>query len=416
MLTMLTLGLLGAQAPAPKASLRPLDLEGDVRVDRRVAWRGRHVRVRGNLILARGGALTVEDSVVELRNATARQFRVVWEGGRLVTRRATIGGTLADGAIRPSNLELLDGEWDARDTTVRYVYGITFSHAKRGRLRATNLTMGPNPDSIIMTGRGDVVLRDSTYCISLTMDASSGGVARFDLPRNQPIRRVFDGSNVPGAGWRLELRNVRVPTWWLFVGGVSSTGPPCEVRIGGCEWFIPSIMAHDLRGEFRLPERIGEPFATGNVTWRAEGASVGVAGWGVYLSGANTDVTLRGPTRIAELMLFDGRAALLGTPGTRDARASATTIDVGRDDPASRAELTIRDATVGWFGATPDAVKGQITAQGSSRVTVERATCDALTLVTKGSGTITLRDIDRKGALELVRQGGPIEVTEAPAR
>jgi hypothetical protein len=204
--------------------------------------------------------------------------------------------------------------------------------------------------------------------------------------------------------------------WFLFVGGISTDGTRAEIGLRGSGPLIPSITAHNLRGSVNLPTNIERPVTIGNVTWKPLSGPVRAPGWGVYLSGDRTDVTLTGPTRIAELMLWAGKAALIGDEGSYNAATNATTIDVGSDAPPSSAELRIRNATIGWFGGKAAAIRGQITASAGSHIVIDHARCDALTLITRGQGTIAMRDILREGEFKRMQSGGPITVQEAPSR
>jgi hypothetical protein len=70
-------------------------------------------------------------------------------------------------------------------------------------------------------------------------------------------------------------------------------------------------------------------------------------------------------------------------------------------------DLLLRNTAIGRFAAG-DPVKGQITAQGSGRVTVQHARTADLVLITKDRGTIALEDIQREGEIEMRQEGGPI--------
>lgn len=392
--------------------------DGDVRIAAPTVWKDAHYRIRGNLYLDPGGTLELENCTIELMCEYSRQFEIRWRGGSLVSRKSTLGGTVKDGIIHTINFEVAHGNWTATDTTIRHTSGILLGSAdKPARFEATRLIQGPQPDSLIMNGTGQAILRDSTYNISLTADVKEGGTGLFDLPTKEVLNRTFDTSNVPGAAWRLQLHNTTVPLWFLFVNSVSMHGPPAEIRLVRCSSLIPSIMGGNLRGEMRLPAPWPHPGArpdervlrTGNVTWRATGSDVSVACWGVYLWGDKTDLTLSGQTLIAELMLYEGRCALVGTAGTFEAATFATTIEVGRDEPASRAELTLRHTKIGRFDKTAS-IKGQITAHGNSRVEIRDALCADLVLVTRGKGEISATNLNRQGRIISLQQGGPIRV------
>lgn len=96
-----------------------IELDGDVVIDRALAVENRHVRIRGNLILAEGGELTLKNCFCELLCNYAREFIYEWRGGVLRTENVTIGGTDHHGYFAQANFHLFDGEWHAVDTTVR---------------------------------------------------------------------------------------------------------------------------------------------------------------------------------------------------------------------------------------------------------------------------------------------------------
>jgi hypothetical protein len=388
-----------------------VEIRSDVHIRGRAEWRNAHYQLHGNLFFEEGGVLVLDGSTVELMNNYTRHYEYRWRGGRLESRNSTIGGTKKAGSVYVSNFELARGEWIATDTTVRYTAGIVFGD---GRLDATRLIQGPNPDSVILAGKGQCVIRDSTYCVSLHAFADKGGKGVFDLPTDEPVSRVFDSTNVPGAPYRLELANTRVPIWFLFANQITMDGPPMEIKLRHCPALIASVMGQDLTGSMPLPcpwpgkGRPGATLKTGNVTWKAVGDGVNVFTWGVYLWGGKTDVTFPPPTNICELMLFQGRAALAGTPGAYDAVTPATTIEVGTPGgEGGTAKLVLRNTAIGHSGRA-GAIRGQITAHGSSRVSIEHARCNDMLLITKGKGTIAVRDIEQVGRLDVIQEGGPI--------
>jgi hypothetical protein len=114
-------------------------------------------------------------------------------------------------------------------------------------------------------------------------------------------------------------------------------------------------------------------------------------------------------------MVFGGKCAVIGDEGTYNGATTATTIEVGTPGTADRAELTLRNAALGRF-AKDDPIKGQITAKGNSRVTIQHARCADLILITQDQGTITLDDIRREGTITTRQDGGVIAVpAEKPA-
>ena len=281
--------------------LRSIDLHGDVIIDTEIHWKGGHYRINGNLRLREGGRLIAEDCVLELTCAYSRQFDYIWEGGALVTRNTTIGGTISEGVIRQADFMLTDGEWESEDTTVRYVYGMVVGDdTHTGKVRAKRLRGGVNPDSVIMSGLGDVILEDSEYLISLSARAE-GGVWTYDFPINTPVSAVFDSSNIPGAKYRLELINTSVPFWFFFIHDVSMDGPPTEIVLNDCPMLIACMLGSDWKGTFTLPPgwpaegKSYQSVTLGNLTWRTLDKPVSIPTWGIYTSGRDTDVTFLWP-------------------------------------------------------------------------------------------------------------------------
>jgi len=410
-----------AVLPAEQPTTRPavVEIGGDVHVRGRAEWRNAHYQIHGNVYFEQGGDLVLNGCTVELMNNYTRQYEFRWRGGRLESRNSTVGGTKKAGSVYVSNFELTSGEWIATDTTVRYTAGIVFGE---GRLDATRLIQGPNPDSLILADKGRCILRDSVYCVSLHTYADKGGKGVFDLPTDKPVSRVFDAANVPGASYQLELVNTRVPVWFLFANRISMDGPPMEIELAHCPALIASIMGQNLAGPMPLPcpwpgkRGAGAVLKTGNVTWRATGEEVNIFTWGVYLWGDRTDVQFPAPTNICELMLSEGKALLVGTPGVYDAATPATTIEVGkRNVPDSKAELELRHVQIG-HPSKANAIRGQITAHGRSRVAISHARCNDLLLITKHEGTITVSDIEKNGHIDVIQDGGPIHLPVATTR
>lgn len=409
--------VLAAEQPTTRPAV--LEIHGDVFVRGRAEWRNTHYQIHGNVFFEEGGELVLDGCTLELMNSYTRQYEFRWRGGRLESRNSTVGGTKKAGSVYVSNFELARGEWIATDTTVRYTAGIVFGD---GKLDATRLIQGPNPDSVILAGKGRCTLRDSVYCVSLHTFADKGGKGVFNLPVDRPVSRVFDAGNVPGAPYRLELVNTRVPVWFLFANQITMDGPPMEIELAHCPSLIASIMGQDLTGPMPLPcpwpgERgAGASLKTGNVTWRATGEKVNIFTWGVYLWGDKTEVQFPAPTNICELMLFEGKASLIGTPGAHDAATPATTIEVGRPgDADSKAELLLRNVQIGHPGKA-NAIRGQITAHGRSRVTIDRARCNDLLLITKDRGAIAVSDIERIGQIDVIQDGGAITLPSSTTR
>jgi hypothetical protein len=122
---------------------------------------------------------------------------------------------------------------------------------------------------------------------------------------------------------------------------------------------------------------------------------------------------LQGPTSICELFLSEGRLVVAGDNGTYNSAHACTTVEVGQrsamgvgaagdlsvPDGGKRAELVLRNATLGRFAAG-DEIVGQITAHRNGTVRIEHARCAALKLLTRDNGEISLSDIVEQGRLE----------------
>jgi len=409
---------------------RIVEFREDVHVRERIEWRDADYQIYGNVILHEGGELVIENATIRLMCTYTRQFQYQWDGGSLITRRVTIGGNKQDGIVYQANFEIQNGSWQSEDTTIRYSSGVCMGWTGHPVVfHAVRLKAGPDPDSIIMSpAPADVVLKDSEFNISLAVSAAHGGQGRLDLPVDEPLTRVYDASNVPGVQYRLELVNTKVALWWVFFSGIQRGGPPTELVLGRCPRLIPSIMAFNVQGSLALPA----PWPTkpeevtrltiSNLTLRTVGQTVRTWCWGLYLSGDETNATLRGPTSICELFLSEGKLLLEGDADTYNALNSCTTVEVGRRDapgissnqvnaaPPRLAELVMRNVALGRF--TPgDVITGQITAHRDGRIRIDHARCANLKLITKGDGTITLQDIQQQGSFESLEDGGRIIIT-----
>jgi len=360
--------------------------------------------------IERDVTLTLDNCIFEVICDYARQFKVYWEGGTLVTRETTVGGPQRDGINYQTTFQLRDGLWQATDTTVQYCYGISFWEKTAGRLRAKRLISGPNPDAIIMSGKADVVLEDSTYPMAVSVYANKGGKAVLDLPVGRPITKVFDETVIPGVQWRLEMVDSTVPGFWfVFLRGLSMDAPPYEVVLGDCPKILPALLGHNIEADLNLPELLDRPIGYGNLKLLPSGSPVRSFIWGVYCSGSETDVTLRGPVDVCELMVWDGRVRFIGTPGTHDARCACTTLDVH-----GNAEVELTNVRLGRppaQGGEQSSVIGQVGVEADARLVGRNVSLGRLRLITRDRGSITLDDVD--GAEHVTQQadGGPIRVT-----
>ncbi|HWB08668.1 MAG TPA: hypothetical protein VG826_05570 [Pirellulales bacterium] len=394
--------------------MRTVVINGDLNVEDTVAYRDSHLKVTGNVNLLRNGSLILERCVVEIVGQYARQYAYNWRGGTLTTHDTTIGGTLQDGVAQQANFNLDDGLWTAVDTTVRYTYGIQFNHETVGRLRATRLRQGLNPDSIIMAGKGDVVLADSTYMIGLNLRVR-GEKTTLDLPTDTPITRTINEHNTPGATFQLKLKNVTVPDFWfVFFHDVSMTGKPTEVTLKSCKKFLPSIMGTDLTGEVTLSKDLEQPLRIGNLTVRRDGTNpLDAFAMGLYLSGRENNLVLNGPMVICELMMFDGgKVTLKGTENTYDAACSATTLDLHGSSEVELINARLgRPLQYGPIGESDKhtSVIGQVTVGDQSRLVGRNVSIGRLHLITRDKGTMRFGPYTITDAIDTTQDGGAIE-------
>ena len=408
--------LIGAflSSQATPTEMRTLVINGDLNVEESVTYRDTHLKVMGNVNLLRKGSLSLDGCVVEVVGEYARQFGYHWSGGTLTTRDTTIGGTIQKGVAQQANFHLDDGLWTAEDTTVRYTYGIQFHHETVGRLRATRLKQGPNPDSILMAGKGDVEMTDSTYMIALNLPMR-GDKGTLDLPHDVPITRTINASNMPGATFQLKLKNVTVPDFWfLFFHEVSMTGKPTEITLKNCKKFLPSIMGTDLTGEVALSKDLERPLRIGNLTVRREGtAPVNAFAMGLYLHGKENNLVINGPIVICELMMFDGgQVTFKGTENTHDAACSATTLDL---HGSSKVELI--NARLGrplQYGPiskadNPASVIGQVTVADQAQLVGRHVSLGRLRLITRDQGTMRFGPYATRDPIDQTQDGGTIE-------
>lgn len=393
--------------------LETLEMEGDWRLSESTAYRGTHLKVRGNVYIKRDVTLALDNCIFEVICDYARQFKVYWEGGTLVTRNTTVGGSQRNGINYQTTFQLRDGLWEATDTTVQYCYGISFWEKTTGRLRAKRLIAGPNPDAIIMSGKADVVLQESTYPMAVSVYTNKGGQTVLDLPVGRPITKVFDEKAIPGVEWRLDMVDSTVPGFWfVFLRGVSMDAPPYEVVLGDCPKILPALLGHNIEADLNLPEMLDRPISYGNLRLRPSDNPVNTFVWGVYCSGSKTNVTLRGPVSICELMVWDGRVRLVGTPGTHDARCGCTTLDVH-----GNAEVELANARLGrrpTQGAEKSSTVGQVGVEGDASLAGHNVSLGRLRLITRDRGSITLDDVDDTNYVTQQADGGPIRITPRP--
>jgi len=109
-------------------------------------------------------------------------------------------------------------------------------------------------------------------------------------------------------------------------------------------------------------------------------------------------------------MVWDGRLAIRGTPGTRDVVASCTSFDLhGRAElSVSNAELGIPRAWGDWKGL------GQITVSDKARLVASDCRLRKIQLIAKGQGAMTFSRSEREKDVLLREDGGTIHFEGPP--
>ena len=391
---------------------QPLVREGDWIVTGVETVRGERIRLNGNLILEPNAVLTLEDCHLEILGTRSREHLVDWRGGRLITRRSTLGGFVQeDGTPVHTVFHLYDGEWEALDTTVQYAYGISF-HWKEGHgvLRGTRLKAGPRPDAIICSGQADITLIDSDFPIGLGVYVHKGGRTRLDLPAAVPITAVYDAETLtPGVEWRLDLKNTTVRHWFVFLRNIGMGNPPCEVTLGQSDHLIVSLLGHNLTGTLNLSNDLTEPVTLGNLTLRRAENPPGISMWALYFSGDETDLTVRGATHICELMHRGGRLHLSGMPSRNDLSIGCTTLEL-----SGTAVMTLEHVHLGrpltW---TDDGAMGEANVMGDATLRGNDVSVRGVRFHTRDKGRVRITGLTKKGDVEIRQEGGEVELKNA---
>jgi hypothetical protein len=406
-----TIALLGAMALPTFGSApddpAPEERSGDWVVSGREVVRGRHIALDGNLVLPAGAELVLEGSTLEIIGKSSREHVVDWKGGTLTTRDATVGGTNRGAGAIHTVFHLYDGTWNATDTTVRYSYGVSFSETTRGVLRGTRFMAGPRPDAVILSGRADVRLIDSTFPIALGVYTQKGGACTLDLPARAPLTARYDASNTtPGVQWTLELERATVPLWFLFVRNIGRDNPPCRITLARSDELIVSLLGHDLAGELVLSDRLGEPVRLGSLTLDRGEKAIHVNMWALYFSGDQTDVTVRGAAHICELMHRGGRLRLAGTPGKNELSIGCTTTEL-----SGSATITLENVHLGRPRTWQDEdAWGELNVGGKARLIGSNVGVRGVRFRTREDGSINLDSVDPVGKYETIEDGGAIHL------
>jgi len=376
--------------------------EGDWVVTGEQTVQAQHIRLNGSLILEPNGVLTLEDCTLEIVGTRSREHVVDWRGGRLITRRSTLGGFVEeDGTPVHTVFHLYDGQWEAVDTTVQYSYGISFHWQEgRGVLKGTRLKAGPRPDAIICSGKADITLVDSDFPIALGVYVHKGGKTRLDLPAGKPITTIYDSKSLtPGVEWHLDLKNTTVGHWFVFLRNIGMESPPCEVTLGESPRLIVSLLGHNLTGDLTLSGDLAEPVTLGNLTLRKSREFPGVSMWALYCSGDKTDLRVRGTTHICELMHSGGRLHLSGTAGRNELSIGCTTLEL-----SGTATMTVEHVHLGRpLAWTDDATVGEANVVGNATLIGSDVSVRGVRFHTEGNGQVKINGLEKKAESRSVR-------------
>jgi len=348
--------------------------------------------VHGSILMEDGSRVTVIDSSVLLPNQYQHQYEMRNEGGLLHTERAVIGSGYQGNALHHTRLLHLRGTWVARQTVVQGMGAVLANgrvgwfgdpRHKGGSVFADGLYEGDRADAVHMSGVGDAVLANGTMNVGLYYDAGASTqpvAATINLDSRSPLDIVYGDpvvhSNVTAPivahPCRLEMRNHRSVTWQFFAVNASSSGPLHTLTLANAEEVIASFHGNDLVGTPVLGgpwstyygELPGLPSTTrpghhamppgcsirlGNVKFQS-GPGVNdwnrIRSWGLYPRGANTNLTITGPSLIAEIIMSGGQLRLNGT-GSYEMGIHANIIRL-----QANANLQIDNAAIGEFVAT----------------------------------------------------------------
>lgn len=397
------------------------------------------------VMVQEGGRLTLLDSDLLLPNTFQNQFEFRMEGGLLHTERASIGSAYVGNNLAQTRLLHLRGTWLARHTVVQGLVTIVsdgrtgwFGNPawKGGSVVAKGMFEGDRADAIHLSGMGDATLVDGTMNVGLYYDAAAptAGSATIDLNARTPSSLVYGDPTVhagvtnpvPASPCRLELQNHRSPSWQFFAVNASTAGPLQTLTLRNFEDVICNFRGIDLVGAPVLggpwtsyySELPGLPSTTrpgfhamppgcsvrlGNVLFQSGPGPNDwnrLRAWGLYARGTATNLTVNGPSHLAELQLTDGQMHLNGT-GSFDMAVFANTVRLYQS-----AQLTITNARLGETGINPG-VTGLIEANQNASCTIQTARTGPLRLrVTSPGASITTQNVYGVGNLILDNAGG----------
>jgi hypothetical protein len=380
------------------------------------------VELLGDLTLEDGSVLRVIDADFLLPNPSQREHEIVNEGALIHTERARFGSGYVGTALNQTRLLHLRGTWLARDTVVQGLITIVSNgrngwfgdpRYKGGSTFAVGMYEGDRADALHLAGMGDADLANGTMNVGLYYEAGGHTApqsATIDLQSRTGLTLVYGDPAVHAgvtnpidrSACRLALRNHRSPTWQFFAVNATNAAPMQTLTLRNAEGIICNFRGIDLVGtpilggpwssyyaslpglpSTSVPGFHGLPpgcsVALGNVTFRSgNGASDWnyIRAWGLYSRGAATNLSIQGPSRIAEIELTDGRMALAGL-GSFDMGIFANAVRL-----YGTADLDLDNVLLGEIGTGATSI-GLVEANDQSRCSIDGARLNTYTVNAK---------------------------------
>jgi hypothetical protein len=387
-----------------------------VRVEHDTSWSHAHVVVHGDLVVAPGAHLTLNDVVLELAGDAKQAFGLVVSKGAEL--RAT--DTFFGGNERRAAATQIYGAVRLRRACVQYSEGV---HVYEGSLTADAFGRGPASGNVLLKGVASVgnkapslarvKLVDSDVSLGLFFDASrASGNVDLALPSGE-ASGMF-GSDWPGAMFSVELERARVPLWLLFFSGVREQGasPAVTYRLKESSTVLPNVVV-DAPTE--------RPFH-GDLELRAQGSMLGAFGqvrlersvpldgesalsWGLSLSGPGVRTKVAGGVRIGSVLLRDrAELSLEGTAGTKDLKLLASNVRI-----ADSSRLYVKNATVAQDSGTTS-LGALIELKGAARAVFDRVDLGLLGVRQERAYQAGFIDARPVGASALELSGQPVPV------
>jgi hypothetical protein len=404
------------------------------------------LRVFGSVTLREGGRLSVIDSSLLLPCSFQRQYEFRTEGGLLHTERAVIGSGYVGSNLSITRLLHLRGTWLARETVLQGLVTILadgrngwFGDAryKGGSVVARGLYEGDRADAIHMSGMGDVTLVDGTMNVGFYYDAAAAAATStttVDLSARVPLTITYGDPTlhtgltqaVDGMGGRLQLTNHRSPGWQFFAVNATSSGPLHTLTLRNAEDIICNFRGIDLVGSPVLggpwssyyAELPGLPSTSrpghhamppgcsvrlGNVQFQSGPGPNDwnrIRSWGLYARGLATNLSVTGPTLLAELQLVDGQIHLQGA-GSFDMGVFANTVRLYQT-----AQMHVQNGALGEFGV-PTFTTALIEANDAAQAILSNVRTGPMRLrTTNAAAAITATSVFGIGNLIVDNAGG----------